>query len=233
MVHGSVYRRVMHAARPRIALVFVVAVAGLVVVGALGAWTDTPRGAAGLANALTRQRAAAPASPQIPSGPMSASRATKLFTSPAGTPLGEVARGAIVQQLARERGWMRVRMEGWVQERDFSPADSSFASGLSAADLRANPDGTRGKVVRWEVQVLSLQVADPLRRDLGRDEQYLLAKGPGTENALLYLTIPLSLLAEAKTIAPLTSVIVTARVRTGRSEPVGTPILELISISRR
>jgi len=156
-----------------------------------------------------------------------------MFTSPFGTLLGDVAPGAIVQQLARERGWMRVRVEGWVQERDFSPADSSFVAGLSAADLRANPDGTRGKVVRWDVQVLSLQVADPLRRELARDEQYLLAKGPGTENALLYLAIPPSLLAEAKTIAPLTSVIVTARVRTGRSEPVGTPILELISISRR
>lgn len=225
----------MYAVRPRIALVSVAAGAGLAAVGALGAWTDTPRSAAVTVNALAPQRAAvpAPSAPQNQPGAMSASRSAKLFTAPFGVPLGEVAQGAIVQQMARERGWMRVRIEGWVQERDFSPADSSFAGGLSAADLRANPDGVRGKVVRWEVQVLSLQVADPLRRNLGRDEQYLLAKGPGAENALLYLTIPPPLLAEAKLIAPLTIVTVTARVRTGRSEPVGTPILELISISRR
>jgi hypothetical protein len=65
------------------------------------------------------------------------------------------------------------------------------------------------------------------------DEPYLLARGPGSEGGLLYLTIPPALLAEAKIIPPLTIVVVTARVRAGRSEPVGTPILELKTISKR
>jgi hypothetical protein len=169
----------------------------------------------------------------VAAGSMSASRAVKLFTAPSGDVRAELTPGTIVQPLTREHGWMRVRIEGWVREQDFTPADSSFAASLSAADLRADPDGTRGKMVRWEMQILSLQMADPLRRDLGRDEPYLLAKGPGKENALVYLTVPPSLLAEAKTIPPLTIVIITARVRTGHSEPVGTPILELKSITRR
>jgi hypothetical protein len=104
---------------------------------------------------------------------------------------------------------------------------------LSAADLRADPDATHGKTVQWDVQILSLQIADPLRPEMARDEPYLLAKGPGTEDALLYLAVPPSLLAQAKALPPLTRVLITARVRSGHSEPVGIPILDLRSISKR
>ena len=181
------------------------------------------------------KRAAQPArqADPVPAGTLAALHPTKLRASPAGEPTADLTKGLVVQPLARERGWVRVRVEGWVEEKDFMPADSTFAAGLSAADLRANPDGTRGKLVRWSVQVLSLQLADPLRRDFARDEPYLLARGPGAENALLYLAIPPSLLSEAKGIAPLSTVIVTARVRLGRSEPVGTPILDLQSFIRQ
>ena len=167
-----------------------------------------------------------------PAGSLAALHATRLRTSPSGSPTADLVQGAVVQPLARERGWVRVRLEGWVEEKDFTPSDSSFAAGLSAADLRANPEGSRGKVVRWQVQVLSFQLADPLRKDLARDEPYLLAKGPASENAMLYLAIPPSLLNEAKALAPLSTLMITARVRNGRSEPVGTPILDLQSFSK-
>ena len=230
--HGSV----MHAGRSRLALVSALAAIGLLTLGALGAWTFAPavqKSAASVqkpgAVALKPDRAVPPNA----AGAMVVLRTTKIFSAPTGNPVGTLAQGAIVQHLARERGWSHVRVDGWVKETDVSPADSSFAAGLSAADLRANPEGTRGKVVRWEVQVLSLQIADALRSELGRDEPYLLAKGPGSENALLYLAIPPSLLADAKAVSPLTTVIITARVRSGRSEPAGTPILELKSIVKR
>lgn len=191
------------------------------------AGAKAPSQAAALAAAAQEEAQAAPA------GSMSASRATRVMASPGGRAVGDLAAGSVVQPLARDRGWMRVRVEGWVNERDLAPADSAFGANLTAADLRADPEGTRGKVVRWEVQVLSLQTADPLRRELAHDEPYLLAKGPAGESALLYLAIPPSLLTEVKAIPPLTLVIITARVRTGRSEPVGTPILDLKTITRR
>jgi hypothetical protein len=168
-----------------------------------------------------------------PAGSIMTSRGTALRTSPVGKVMGNLPAGVIAEPLARDRGWVRVRIEGWVAERDVVPADSSFGASLTAADLRADPEGTRGKMVRWEVQVLSLQVADPLRRELTPDEPYLLARGPGTESALLYLAVPPSMLSEVKTIPPLTNVLITARVRSGRSAPVGTPILDLKSIARR
>lgn len=176
--------------------------------------------------------AAAPVAQQ-PAGAMSVSKATKLLAAPGGKSIAEIAPGATVQALAHDHGFAKVRIEGWVPERELSPADSGAGSTLTAADLRADPEGTRGKFVQWEVEVLSFQTADPLRREMARDEPYLLAKGPGAENALLYLAVPPSLLTQAKALPPLTRVLVTARVRVGHSEPVGTPILDLKSISKR
>ena len=154
-----------------------------------------------------------------------------LRSAPDARAVATVAPGATLVPLARERGWVRVRLEGWVPERDVVPTDTMVRTGVSAADLRADPVGSRGKTVRWSVQILATQKADALRRDLSPDETYLLARGPYEENALLYLVVPPSLLATAKAIPELTQAMITARVRTGRSDLVGVPILDLVTIT--
>jgi hypothetical protein len=169
----------------------------------------------------------------LPEGTLRVARTTIGRNAPNGLAVGQIGAGSYVVPLARSRGWVRVRSEVWVPERDVVPADSTYGAALSAADLRADPEGTRGKTVRWEVQVLALQYADPLRRDLAKDEPYFLAKGPGAEDQLLYLAIPPSLLAEARSTQALTRLLVTARVRTGRSQPVGIPILDILSFARQ
>ena len=160
-------------------------------------------------------------------------RRTPLRSAPDGDAVAMIEPRTLLRVTARERGWLRVRAEGWIREEEVVPADSTVRSALGAADLRADPEGSRGKTVRWEVQVLAFQTADPLRRDLAPDEPYLLARGPGSESALLYLTIPPALLPAARSIAPLSGAIVTARVRTGRSDPAGVPVLDLLSIAHR
>ena len=175
----------------------------------------------------------APVVEPIPDGAMRVSRTTIVRSAPNGLVVGQIGAGTVVAPLARSRGWVRVRTEVWVQERDIVPADPSFGAALSAADLRADPEGTRGKTVRWEVQVLALQKADPLRRELASDEPYFLAKGPGSEDALIYLAIPPSLVSEARSVQPLTRLLVTARVRSGRSQPVGIPILDILSFAKQ
>lgn len=154
-----------------------------------------------------------------------------LRAAPDARALATVAPGATLVPLARERGWVRVRLEGWVPERDVAPADTMVRTGVSAADLRADPVGSRGKVVRWSVQILATQKADALRRDLAPDETYLLARGPEQENALLYLVVPPSLLSAVKTIPELSQAMITARVRNGRSDLVGVPILDIVTIT--
>ena len=169
----------------------------------------------------------------LPEGTLRVTRTTVGRNAPNGLIVGQIGAGSFVVPLARSRGWVRVRSEVWVPERDVVPADATYGAALSAADLRADPEGTRGKTVRWEVQILALQYSDPLRRDLAKDEPYFLAKGPGAEDQLLYLAIPPSLLAEARSTQALTRLLVTARVRTGRSQPVGIPILDILSFARQ
>lgn len=149
-----------------------------------------------------------------------------------GSAVGQVAKGAQVEVLARERDWVRVRLEGWVREADLIVADSSLRP-LSAADIRSNPAGAKGKLVRWEVEAISLQTADPLRSGLAVGEPYLLALGPGAEKTLVYIAVPASLLAAARSLAPMSPITVTARIRNGRSEPAGVPVLDLQSLTRR
>ena len=81
-------------------------------------------------------------------------------------------------------------LEGWVRESELVPVDSSSVSAVSAADLRSDPDHYKGSTVRWVVQAISVQSADPLRKGLAPDEPYLLARGPGSESSLLYLALP-------------------------------------------
>jgi SH3-like domain-containing protein len=165
--------------------------------------------------------------------PLTPTVETTLAAAPDGDRIATVLPGARAVVTGRDRGWVRVRIEGWARERDFAVADTALRGNLSAADLRADPDGTKGRLVHWDVQVLAHQVADPLRKGLANQEPYLLAQGPGRENSLLYLAIPPTLAATAREIPDMTTVTITARVRFGRSEPVGVPVLDLVTIVGR
>lgn len=186
--------------------------------------------------------ASRPAAPAPSNAPIDTSRdgieltpvgQTGLASSPEGTRVGTLLPGARATITGRDRGWVRVQVEGWAREADFSVADTALRGALSAADLRADPDGTVGRVVHWDVEVLAHQVADPLRKGLVNHEPYLLAQGPSGENALLYLAIPPALVATVAQTPDLSRATITARVRSGRSEPVGVPVLELITFVRR
>lgn len=207
---------------------------GWILNSALGATSATPAAsganpAATVTPAIAREPTRAPAR----DGALRATAALTLRNAPGADSMGTLGSGAVVDPIARDRGWVRIRVEAWVPESLLAPADSAYEATLTAADLRLAPVGLRGRIVRWTVQVVGLQTADPLRRALAPDEPYLLAMGPGSENAILYLAVPPSLLAQAKALAPLANVVITARVRTGRSEPTGAPVLDLLSITRR
>lgn len=170
-----------------------------------------------------------------PLGSRNAMRATAdldLAQAPGAGRIGTLEKDAIVEPTARSRGWVRVRVDAWVPESLLTPTDSTYSAALRAIDLRLDPNGFVGRTVRWTVQVVGLQNADPLRKGFRPDEPYLLALGPSGENAVLYFAIPPALLAEARAIRPMSKVLLTGTVRTGRSDPTGAPILDLRAISR-
>lgn len=159
-------------------------------------------------------------------------RPAVLRASPAGKPTARADTSARLEVLARDRNWLRVRMDGWVLATDVVPADSGELTRMSAADLRADSAGARGKLVRWEVEFVALHTADPLRKGLVDGEPYMLVQGPGDERSLLYVAVPPSLLGMARAVPPLAQLTIVARVRYGRSDPVGVPVLDLQALSR-
>ncbi len=158
-------------------------------------------------------------------------RATTIFSAPGGAERATLNQGSVVETLARDRGWVRVRLDGWVPEGDLAVADSASAAALSAADLRADPERYRGAIVRWEMEVIAFQRADALRKGMTPNEPYLLLRGPGSEAAMVYAAIPAAMTDEARSLTPMSVIIVTARVRDGRSVPVGVPILDVLSLA--
>jgi hypothetical protein len=216
--------------------------------------TKAPAPAPERAPAPARREQSAPATPRAPRpappadtgggraasepspapGALAVERRAELRSSPdGGSSVATIDSGARVTTLARDRGWVRVQVEGWVRAEELVPARGAVLTSVSAADLRADPERYRGEIVRWQVQVIALQTADPLRQGFAPDEPYLLARGPGAERSLLYLALPATLVQEARRIEPLATVLVTARVRMGRSEPSGVPLLDVQSIARR
>lgn len=193
--------------------------------------TSRDRSAQPQSQAVASESAGSAAEPPLPDD-LTPVRRTPLSSAPDGQTLATVEPATKLTPVARDRGWVRVQLEGWVRETEVEPADTAVRGSLSAADLRANPEAYRGRTVRWTVQVIALQTADPLRRDMAQDEPYLLARGPGREKALLYLALPSTLIEAGRAIPPLSSAIVTARVRTGRSDPSGVPILDVLSLAR-
>jgi hypothetical protein len=123
-----------------------------------------------------------------------------------------------------------VQFEGWVKTADLATAPPGVLVGVSAAELRADPQRYVGQVVRWTLQVIALETADDLRPDLADGTPYLLARGPLPERGFVYVIVPEAKKAAVATLAPLATVQVTARVRVGRARFIGNPVVELLSL---
>lgn len=154
----------------------------------------------------------------------------RLHSAPEGDTLGVLRAGTDLEVLARRGSWARVRVDGWVWLPSTVPADSAVGERPSAADLRADPDHWVGQSVRWRVKVYSLEQAEAIRTDFYEGEPFLLAQAPDPSHGLVYLAVPPELLEAARQIRPLQEVDVLARVRTGRSALMHTPILDLLAV---
>ena len=187
-----------------------------------------------VAAASATPREQPPAGVQLPdSSDLIAPSGGALRDSPGGRVIATLGDSARLQALYRERGWVRVRVDAWVRDQDVTESDTALRAALMPADLRADPAGTRGRMVRWDVQKLAMQTADALQRDMAENEPYMLARGPGADHPLLYLAVPPSLLAGARNVPALSFVTVIARVRSGKSAPGGVPILDVVSLVAR
>src|SRR5439155_814117 len=170
-----------------------------------------------------------PSTPVDPSRVVSARR-TVLYQSPEGQPAGTLAPSAPLRVLGRSGEWTRVELEGWVKSADLEIAPPGVLVGITAAELRTDPQRYTGQVLRWTLQFISTQQADELRPEIPNGATYMLARGPLPERGFVYVVVPEARRAQLETITPLATIQVTARVRTGRTRFLGNPVLDMISL---
>src|SRR5947207_2827472 len=170
-----------------------------------------------------------PSAPVDPSRVESARR-TVLYRSPEGQPAGTLAPSAPLRVLGRSGDWTRVELEGWVRSADLEIAPPGVLVGITAAELRTDPQRYAGQVLRWTLQFISTQKADELRPEIPNGATYFLARGPLPERGFVYVVVPEAKRVQLETLTPLATIQVTARVRTGRTRFLGNPVLDMISL---
>jgi len=157
-------------------------------------------------------------------------RRTTVYRAPDGPALGALAPETPLRILSRSGEWSRVQFEGWVKSADLQPAPAGVLVGVSAAELRADPQRYTGQVLKWTVQYIALETADDMRPDIPDGTPYVLARGPLPERGFVYIVIPEARKADIAKLLPLVTLGVTVRVRVGRSRYIGNPVVELIGV---
>src|SRR5438309_1119970 len=170
-----------------------------------------------------------PSAPVDPSRVESARR-TVLYRSPEGQPAGTLAPSGTLRGRGGSGDWTRVELEGWVKSADLEIAPPGVLVGITAAELRTDPQRYAGQVLRWTLQFISTQKADELRPEIPNGATYFLARGPLPERGFVYVVVPDGKRAQLETLTPLATIQVTARVRTGRTRFLGNPVLDMISL---
>lgn len=205
---------------------------------ALQTVTDTPSGPvsanppAGGRPTRTTPPDTGSAPPPIEASRVLVTRGTTVYRAPDSAATGDarVAVGAPLRVLGRAGEWTRVQLDGWVRTTDVQTAPAGVLVGVSAAELRAEPERYVGQVLRWTLEIIALRTADDLRPDIPDGSAYLLARGPVPERGFVYVVVPESKRAVVDALSSLATVQATVRVRTGRSRFVGNPVVDLVSL---
>jgi len=161
---------------------------------------------------------------------------TPLLSGPGGDTLTAVRPGTDMIVTRRDGNWVRVQIEGWVlQPAEGEPGGAELMTEeLGPEQVAADPAGMRGRVVSWELQFVSLERAEAVRTDFYEGEPYLLMRPVGDGPArFVYVAIPEERVADIGRFAPLERLVVQGRVRTGSSALTGSPVLDLVEMTRR
>ena len=160
-------------------------------------------------------------------------RQTGVHRLPDSEPTGSLAEDTPVRVLARSGQWVRVAMEGWIKESDLRPSSPGVLAGVSGAEVRARPAEFEGKTVQWTVQYVALQTADELRREISPGQRYMLARGPLPESGFIYVILAPAMVGRIEQVQPLAELVIIARIKAGRSQYLGNPVVELVDLAVR
>ncbi|HKY60204.1 MAG TPA: hypothetical protein VJP59_04255 [Gemmatimonadota bacterium] len=143
--------------------------------------------------------------------------------SPGGPVVTTIPSGTVLRTVERRGAWTRVQMEGWVPSESVT-TDGGTSSSPEAVALA--PDRFTGRRVQWTLEHVALQKAEEWRTDFEDGEWYGLARVPGGAT-YVYLVVPAGLLEEFRGFSPFETIRIEGRVRSGRSELTGNPVVEV------
>jgi len=154
-----------------------------------------------------------------------------IHSSPEGDTVAVLRPGTPITVVERGNRWTRIQVGGWVRSEQLvtSDLDSTLVE-VSAAGLRASPGDYEGMRVRWTVQFVALERAEPERTDFYEGEPFILARAPDPGDGFIYVTVPPELLEAVEGIKALETIDILAQVRTGRSALMGVPVLDLLAL---
>ena len=155
---------------------------------------------------------------------------TGLMVQPGGDRLGTLAPDAAVEALAQSGDWVRVRVEGWVHRDSLRSSAGVATHGVTAAEVRANPDRYVGTDLDWQVQFVAIQTADELRPEIPLGQRYLLTRGPAPETGFVYVVIDEAQLERVRALQPLEDLTIRVRILAPRTRYLPHPVVQLLAI---
>jgi hypothetical protein len=153
-----------------------------------------------------------------------------LFVQPGAGALGNLVSGARGRVLGQSGEWVRVQFEGWVRASDLRPESGSAARGVSAAEVRADPNRYVGKTLDWRLQLVSIQTADELRPEIPAGQPYLLMRGPLPEPGFVYVMLSRTALPRFRALPPLAELTLRLTIRAASTRYLPTPVAELVAV---
>jgi hypothetical protein len=157
---------------------------------------------------------------------------TAVLSAPGSDTLARLHPFASVEVVARDGNWARVRLDGWVWAPSLRAAGDTTGVVRDATPelLTASPDAFRGRLVELRLQFIALDRAEKIRTDFYEGEPFILARAVAGAAGFVYIAVPEELTDQVRRTAPLSRIRILARVRTGRSQLTGAPVLELVEI---
>jgi len=80
---------------------------------------------------------------------------------------------------------------------------------------------------------VALQTADELRREIPAGQRYMLARGPLPESGFIYVILAPAMVGRIEQVQPLAELVIIARIKAGRSQYLGNPVVELVDLAVR
>jgi hypothetical protein len=120
-------------------------------------------------------------------------------------------------------------VEGWVRDIDLQAASGGALTGVTAAEVRAEPARYVGRTVDWRLQLIAVQTADELRTEMPRGQRYLLTRGPLPEPGFVYVTVSEAQAAEFRSLPALEELMLRVNIKAARTKFLTTPVVEFVS----